>query len=326
MTTGGVVMVTFTPLQGLTPFIASWLERATMEVLDEQGRSQLVSAKSEVFKGISAAEVPDVDAIARVAQPTDEAVGTRYLVMASWDDAPHLTAEMKTAMLKEYPPHQREARSKGIPALGSGLIWPVPEADITIAPFAIPVHWPRGYGMDIDAGAGWTAAAWMAWDREADVYYLYDVYKRSHAEPVVHASAIKARGAWIPGVADAAALLVTAHDSEQYVSLYKRLGLDLKLPDKSVETGLQEVWELLSSGRLKVFASCVAFLEEFRLYRRDAKGRVVKQHDHVCDCVRYLVRSGRARMKTAPGTVTDEPGHGGRRDVSMGERGQSWMQ
>jgi len=93
-----------------------------------------------------------------------------------------------------------------------------------------------------------------------------------------------------------------------------------------VETGLQEVWELLSGGRLKVFANCQAFFEEFRLYRRDDKGRVVKQHDHVCDCVRYLVRSGRQRMKTRPGTEEKDPLQvGRRRNFEAGERGLNWM-
>ena len=37
--------------------------------------------------------------------------------------------------------------------------------------------------------------------------------------------------------------------------------------------------------------------EEYRLYRRDDKGRIVKQHDHLMDCTRYVVRA-RTRMKT----------------------------
>jgi len=240
--------------------------------------------------------------------------------MATWDDAPHLSADSKQAMLLEFPIHQRDARSKGIPALGSGVIYPIPEGDIKVAPFEVPDSWPRVFAMDIDAGAGWTAAAWMAHDRTANVYYVYDVYKRSHSEPVVHAEAIKARGQWIPGLADAAALLVTAHDSEQMLSVYRKLGLNVRLPQKTIETGIFEVWTLLSGGRLKVFASCGSLFEEFRLYRRDGKGRIVKQHDHVMDCLRYLVQSGPPIMKTKP---VKKPT--GRDDGGFIDRAMSWM-
>lgn len=230
---------------------------------------------------------------------------TRYTVMATWDDVPHLDAQAKGEMLKEYPAYQRDARSRGIPALGSGTIYPIPESEIRVTPFEIPAHWPRVWGGDTDAGAGWTAVVWLAWDREAQTGYLYDCYKRAHAEMAIHITAVKARGEWIPGVADAAGLAVTAHDSEQVVSILRRGGLDVTLPDKAVEAGIQEVWELLSAGRLKVFSSCGPWFEEYRLYRRDAKGRIVKEHDHLMDGTRYVVRSGRDRMKTQPGQRGD---------------------
>ena len=54
---------------------------------------------------------------------------------------------------------------------------------------------------------------------------------------------MKDRGTWIPGVGDAAGLVMTQHDAEQLVSLYRRIGLDIHLPDKTVETVIQEVWE-----------------------------------------------------------------------------------
>jgi hypothetical protein len=57
------------------------------------------------------------------------------------------------------------------------------------------------------------------------------------------------------------------------------------------------VWERLSTGRLKVFANCEPWFDEYRLYRRDTKGRIVKKHDHLTDCTRMLVR-GVARLRT----------------------------
>lgn len=225
---------------------------------------------------------------------------SKFVVMATWDDAPHLDQRAKDELWASIPPYQRDARSKGVPQLGSGAIYPVPESEITVHPFAIPPHWPRAFGMDTDQGTGWTAVIWGARDPQTGTVHLYDCYKRSKAELAVHAAAIRDRGVWIPGVADAAALRVTAHDAEQLISLYRRAGLDLVLPDKSVEAGIYRVWSALSSGMLKVFASCGQFFEEYRLYRRDEKGFVVKKDDHLMDATRYLMQSGVQRMKPLP--------------------------
>ena len=149
--------------------------------------------------------------------------------------------------------------------------------------------------MDVGGGAKPTAAVFAAHDCDSDILYITSCYKRASDEPSLHASAIKDRmDGWTwPGVGDAAALIMTEHDSEQLVFTYRRLGLDLGLPDKSVETGLKEVFDRMVLGRLKVFASCTAWFEEFRMYQRDKHGRIKKSNDHLMDSTRYLVRSGR---------------------------------
>jgi len=284
MTCEGLLMVTMTPLMGLTPFLSEWLERSALEVI-EDGVSVLKPAHVHVFGATDRG--PDV--------PVDIPEMSRYTVMATWDDCPHLSEAAKAEMLMEFPVYQREARSKGIPALGSGTIYPIPESEIRVSAFEIPEHWPRAFA--IDTGWDWTAAVWGALDRETQTCYLYSVYKRGHAEAPIHAEAIRARGKWIPGVGDAAA--ITNQDGRQFVDIYRNLGLDLQLADKSVESGIQDVWTLLSAGKLKVFSSCGAWFDEYRLYRRDEKGRIVKQNDHLMDCTRMWVRSGRARAKVA---------------------------
>lgn len=236
---------------------------------------------------------------------------SRFLIGATWDDAPHLTETAKKELWDSILPYQRDARAKGIPQLGAGAIYPISESDIRTKDFPIPEHWKRGYGMDCGGGAKQTAAAFGALDPDSNVLYITSVYKRTASEPSIHASAIKERmglgtpngWAW-PGVGDAAALILTEHDAEQLVNLYKRLGLDLNLPDKSVETGIADVWELMTKGRLKVFASCIAWYEEFRMYQRDKHGRIKKQNDHLMDATRYLVRSGIPRMKPRPKELT----------------------
>lgn len=246
MTTGGIVMITFTPLKGMSE---------TVMFLEEQAQT-----------------------------------GNVCLITADWGDAPHLTEKDKAEMLAAYPPHQRDARTKGIPALGSGAIYPVPESDFIVPPFELPVHWRRGYALDV----GWnrTAAIFAAYDADADTVYFYDEHYRGQAEPSVHADAIKSRGEWMMGVIDPASHGRAQKDGEQLFALYEQLGLHIVNAKNGVESGIYEFYQRLSSGRLKVFSNCVNFLKEYRLYRRDENGKIIKENDHLMDAGRYFVVSG----------------------------------
>jgi hypothetical protein len=227
---------------------------------------------------------------------------SKFVVMAGWDDVPHLDNATKEELLKSIPAFQRDARSKGIPQLGSGAIYPVGEDSYKIADFAIPDHWPRSYGMDV--GWNWTAAQWYAYDLDGGVKYIYRVYKAGHEQPAIHAEAIKAPGDWIPGVIDPAANISGQFDGSKLFDIYKGLGLNITKAKNSVESGLLNVWQDLSAGKVKVFESCTPFFGEIRLYRRDEKGKVVKKNDHIMDSWRYNHVSGLAVACVKPHETT----------------------
>lgn len=224
---------------------------------------------------------------------------SRYVGTCTWSDVPHLTEEAKAELWASIPPFQRDARSKGIPQLGSGAIYPVGESEITVEPFKLPSWWQRSYGMDV----GWnrTAAVFQAHDQENDVVYLIHEHYRGQAEPAVHAAAIRAvAGDWMLGVIDPASRGRGQRDGEQLFQNYLDLGLQLSVAKNGVEAGIFEVWERLSTGRLKVFSTLTNWLAEYRLYRRDEKGRIVKANDHLMDATRYLIVSGLAVGTLAP--------------------------
>ncbi|HXA85751.1 MAG TPA: terminase family protein [Candidatus Dormibacteraeota bacterium] len=215
---------------------------------------------------------------------------TKFVVQAGWEDAPHLSKEARDQLIGSYPSHERDARTRGIPQLGSGAIYPIPESEFVIDPIVFPEYWPRSYAMDV----GWnrTAALWMAYDPESDTAYLYSEHYRGQAEPAIHAAAVRSRGEWMNGVIDPAARGRTQTDGTQLLSLYVDLGLRLTPADNAVEAGIFDVWQRFSTGRIKVFKTLVNFLAEYRMYRRNEKGAVVKENDHLMDCIRYLIRTG----------------------------------
>jgi len=228
---------------------------------------------------------------------TIDNAGSKFVIMATWDDAPHISKAQADKLWASIPPYQRDARSKGIPQLGSGVIYPVPESEIEVPDFEIPVHWPKLYAMDV--GWNFTAGCWIAIDKETGVTYIYSVYKKGEAEPAIHAEAFKARGDWINGKIDPAARGRSQNDGSQLIQSYTDLGLHISSAKNAVEAGLYKVWEALSTGRLKVFKSQRQWFEEFRIYRRDDKGKIVKTNDHVMDCTRY-VYMGRDEAKVKP--------------------------
>lgn len=237
---------------------------------------------------------------------------SKGVVMAGWADVPHLTPEAQKEMLESTPPHLVDSRSKGVPGLGSGSVYAVPEEEIMYGTMEIPPWYRRAYGMDV--GWNFTAVLFGAYDADIDVLYVYDAYKRQKAEPEIHAAAISKRypqGFKIPGVVDPASRGRSQVDGKNLLQLYRKEGLRLIPAENAVESGIEEVWSRLSTGRLKIARHLFDFFDEYRLYRRDEKGRIVKENDHYMDALRYLVVSG---LKVAkPVRTTTIKGATGRR-------------
>lgn len=204
-------------------------------------------------------------------------------------------------MLAAIPEWQRDARSKGIPDLGAGAIYPMnPDEYITDRkPDAL---WPRAYGFDV----GWneSAAVWIAFDRDAQFAIAYDEYYRGQAEPAIHAAAIRSKGDWIPGTVDPAAAGSSQLDGSKLIEVYAELGLHLTPADNSVTAGITKVWNLLSTGQLKIASHCTHLLKQMKMYRRDDKGRIHKANDHGPDALRYCVMSGPLIMRTKPAKLS----------------------
>ena len=69
------------------------------------------------------------------------------------DDAEHFTPEERQAIIDSYPEHEREARTKGIPSLGSGRVFPISEEAILCDPIPDPAALvsDRRHGLRVGA-------------------------------------------------------------------------------------------------------------------------------------------------------------------------------
>lgn len=246
-----------------------------------------------------------------VAQYMESLQPGQFLLNVTWDDAPHLTAEAKEQVLAAIPEWQRDMRSKGVPVLGAGLVFPVAESEIKVDPFPIPPHWRRINGHDF----GWDhpqAVCQLAIDGDTDFIYLTQAWRQSEQNA---SQAWAATKGWATGVHSA-----WPHDGHQHekgggqvLALdYKAAGFRM-LADHatwpqggvSVESGLWELLQRMRAGTFKVFSHLSPFFEELRLYHRDMNGKLVKEHDDLISAVRYAYMMRRFAslpddMKPAP--------------------------
>lgn len=243
MTTGGQVLVTYTPLQGMNE-LCLYLLKA----------------------------------------PPDQV----HMVNITWEDAPHLTEKDRAELLASMLPHEIEARTKGIPVLRNGLIYPFPESQVLCDPFPVPDYWPHVIGMDV-ARSGFYAAVLLAIDKKQDFVYLINAYKKDRATREEHAKAIAAWGKGIYVACDPSANAGEADGSTTMAELLKH-GLNAHNANNAVDAGIQTVYDRIESGKFKAFKGVAGpWLEEFRLYQFDEHGRVLKRKDHLMDCMRYGV-------------------------------------
>jgi phage terminase large subunit-like protein len=232
------------------------------------------------------------------------------------DDVDHYTQEERDKIVASYPEHEREARAKGIPILGSGRIFPIAEEAISCEPFPIPDYFAQIGGLDF----GWdhpTAAVHIAWDRDVDKIFIINVYKAKEQTPVIHAAAVKPWGEWLPWSWPHDALQHDKGSGDQLAALYAAQGLNMtderatfEDGTNGVEAGLMDMLERMQTGRLKVFRHLVEWFDEFRLYHRK-DGKVVKEFDDIISATRYAIMMKRhAITKPRPKKINGSTGAG----------------
>lgn len=233
----------------------------------------------------------------------------RAVVSMTIDDALHYTPEQRAQIIASYPEHEREARTQGLPMLGEGAVFPIARSKVEYdaGEQKIEKHWARICGIDF----GWdhpTAAAWIAWDRDADVIYVYDAYAQSKETPVFHAAAIKGRGDWIPVAWPHDGLQHDKGSGQQLAEQYRTQGVNM-LWDKAtfedggngVEAGVIEMLDRFRTGRLKIAKHLEPLWNEIRSYHRK-DGKIVKEMDDIVSALRYAIMMKR-RAIVAPDSV-----------------------
>mgnify|MGYP002084519944 CR=1 FL=1 len=292
--TNGMVFMTFTPLKGMSKVVARFLLKETAP------------------EGMS-----DEEATAFLAGAAD-----RHVTTMTIDDAEHYTPEKRAQIIASYPEHERAARTRGVPTMGSGLIFPVDEDALKFDPFDIPAHWPRLGAMDF----GWDhpfAAVELAHDRDTDTIYVCKAHRVAQKTPVFHVAALKSWSGgeqWLPWAWPRDGRRETLEGAGVALAKqYGAQGLNMLVDHAqfedgsvSVEAGLMDMLDRMNTGRLKVARHLNDWFEEFRLYHRK-KGLVVKERDDLMAATRYgvmMLRHAIVKPKPSSGPYGERSGGG----------------
>lgn len=218
---------------------------------------------------------------------------SRAVTRMTIEDAEHISPEKRAEIIASYPPHERDARIKGIPALGSGRVYPISEDAITVDAMPVPAHWFLIGGIDF----GWdhpTAAVQLAWDKDTDTVYVGAAYRRKEATPLEHAATLRNWGEF-PWAWPADAYQRDKRTGQTLKDDYSRTGMNMmgvhathQDGGTGVEPGIMEILTRMQTGRFKVFSHLSEWFEEFRLYHRK-DGLIVKEYDDLMDATRYAV-------------------------------------
>lgn len=295
--------------QGETLTGGIWYDEEPPYEIYSEGKARLIRYRTPLF--ITATPLMGMTQVVRMfyePDPDDPELPQRKLIQGSIDDATFYSDEDKAEIIANWPEHERRARIHGLPVIGEGVVFPVPDEQVIIDPFPLPRHYRRLVGLDVGVSHP-TAAVWIAYDPDTDTIYVYDTYKKQDPFISTHAAALILKGDWIP--------VSWPHDAikgqsagESIADQYRKLKVNM-LPEsartyddkggpQAVEPIIHEMLERMRTNRLKVFSTLRDwFIEKANYHRKD--GKPVDYMDDLMKATMYaimMIRFAKPDMKT----------------------------
>ena len=284
-TVNGVVVLTFTPLEGMDYTLEQLLTLPSVEGSPKDDYGDKI--KSD---------------------------GGWAMCRASWEDVPHIIEQNPNAIEEA----KREfgidfaCRVYGIPATGSGSIFPHKVENIIYAEQTTSINPDHRQLIGVDFG--WSnndpsAMVKLAWDEINDVIYVMEEWKGATPNDRAFVKQVnfldpRAPIAWPRDGNKASDWKGGGSISDKLRSEWNlnMLPEPFSNPERGkgknnhIHPGLQEINDRLSTGRLKINSECQALLNEMQYYHygKDisgvSTGRPDKScHDHLIDALRYAV-------------------------------------
>jgi hypothetical protein len=203
----------------------------------------------------------------------------------------------------------------------------VADEAIICDPFAIPAHFARIKGCDfgIDHPA---AGVEIAWDRDQDIIYLIDSYKKAGELAPYHAAWFNKSNPWVPVAwphdgmnrEKSGGKILADSYRDHRVNMLSKSARYPRVPGETKDVGgpqpvepiVDEILERMMTGRFKAFSNQASFLEEKRSYHRK-NNKLVAVRDDILKALFYAVMMLRYATTRTVSRATNVP----RPSVSM---------
>ncbi|HSR75280.1 MAG TPA: hypothetical protein VLN57_01730 [Xanthobacteraceae bacterium] len=222
----------------------------------------------------------------------------------------HISEERRETLGGELSDAERETRMEGTPQLGVGPVFPIELLPNIIKSFnddALPTYARRICGVDFGFAGGF-GCVYIAWAHDTGNVWVLDSFMMEKSSAMYHTQRVHSmtEGLRVP--------ISWPHDGHVHdkgsglplSKQYKAFGANM-LPSHAinygtthynVEPGLEEIKELMYSGKLTIAPHNQELIDQIRHYHRNSDFKVVKVRDHLIDAFRYAVmmkRSGKAK-------------------------------
>lgn len=206
---------------------------------------------------------------------------------------------------RELPPWKYRMVYRGLFERPAGMIYDCFDTNVhVIKPFAVPDSWRRYLGLDF--GGVNTAGVFIAEDPGNHELHLYREYHAGSRTAKRHTDALLEGEPGRPMCAGG------SKSEGQWRDEFAAAGLSIREPPVAdVEVGINRVYALLQTGRLKVFSSCRRTIDQLSGYSRETDDRgeptekiADKEMFHHADALRYIAAwiGGRRTV-----TITNHP-------------------
>lgn len=248
--------------------------------------------------------------------------GSLYLQQVTWWDVPErFTPEKIAKRLSKYPEWERDMRSKGLPVVGKGAVFPFADSDIEIHDFEIvpQPHWKVIGGLDIGHVNDPTVITITYHDTDNDRYILAKEWVLDESEEARSARGIANvllnsefrnvpiqvppdAGRESQAVETVAKLLIEYGVNVIPITFSNPADYDLNIQytpksrnPRKIEPGLTIIRDLVSKGKYKVSNACGEWFHQKHIYSYKYNERTqtlgYAGADHSIDSGRYGLMS-----------------------------------
>ena len=235
-----------------------------------------------------------------------------------WQDNPTMNFEKWSRFCKRVPPHERDVRLKGVPAMAGSLVYVEFRDDIhVVEPKDIPDDLVYYAGLDVgmDHPTVWLL---VGVDRDGRYYVTQEYVSRN--TPVEDdcrsiLGMLGKKSLRSPSYIDPAAFQVTKANQVSVAQQYRNHGLPTMRSRQTSQVGemaqVHEIKELLAHEELFVSTNCPQLIREFHVwkYKRDRQNKALSKdgfedkNNDALDALRYCLTM-RPKYSREPRKVT----------------------